>query len=58
MSVVVWKTLKDEAGSCDLPGAGNDLRGCHGNRWTQLWSEEAEGSLPGGEQQVQVRRVR
>lgn len=58
MAVVEREPVKDEAGSGDLPASGRGQRRRHGDRGTQLGAEEAEGGLLGGEQQVQVRRVR
>lgn len=48
----------DEGGSGDLPASGRGQRGRHGDGRAQLGAEEAEGGVLGGEQQVQVRRVR
>lgn len=50
--------VKDEAGSGDLPGSGRDQPRRHGDQQSQLWTQEAQGGVPGGEQQVQVWRVR
>lgn len=58
MWVVEREPVKDEAGRGRLPASGRGQRRRHGDRRTQLGPEEAEGGLPGGEQQVQVRRVR
>lgn len=51
--------VKHEGGCADLPGGpGRRQPRCHGDRRPQLWTQEAQGGLPRGEQQVQVWRVR
>lgn len=54
MSVAAPEPVNDEAGSGDPPASGRGQPRFYGDRRT----EEAEGGLLGGEQQVQVRRVR
>lgn len=58
VSVVAGKPVKHEGGRADLPGSGCCEPRRHGDRRSQQWTQEAQGGLPRGEQQVQVRRVR
>ncbi len=58
VSVVAGQPVKHEVGRADLPGSGCGLPRCHGDWRSQLWTQEAQGGFPRGEQQVQVWRVR
>lgn len=58
VSAVAGDAVNHESGRADLYGPGYGQPCCHGDWWSQLWTQEAQGGLHRGEQQVQVWRVR
>lgn len=57
VSIVAGNPVNYEGGRADLLGPGHRQLRCCGDRWSTLWTQEAQGGLPRRKQQVQVWKV-